>query len=223
MQSIFKKIADLAPEWRYREMYSELAKVEHGRFAGMFNRWLEECDTQVLRNCPRCGSVLNAGSGNGRNDRMLKVVTNSYDVIDCDILTGVDLDKPLPYAERRFDLIFCNQVIEHLYNPLGFLRESNRILTDSGKIVIGTENLASWPNLFAMVCGYQPFSLSNVCGKRVGNMFGDYGDWSNDPHGSHVTVFSPKGLASLLEHAGFKAEVKTVGWHKHFMVGVGRK
>lgn len=50
----------------------------------------------------------------------------------------------LPFADRSFDLITCNMVVEHLANPLGAMSEISRCLRNKGEVVIQTPYLANY-------------------------------------------------------------------------------
>ena len=46
----------------------------------------------------------------------------------------------LPFRDDSFDLITAFEVIEHLPDWQGFLREARRVLTDSGQLLVSTPN-----------------------------------------------------------------------------------
>ena len=70
---------------------------------------------------------------------------------------GCDLNQRFPFSDRSLDVVTANQVIEHLYDTDGFVREIKRVLKPGGYAVISTNNLASWHNLVSLAFGYQPF------------------------------------------------------------------
>ncbi len=47
-------------------------------------------------------------------------------------------------AERSFELITMWHTLEHVHDPVGFLREAGRLLADGGSIVIAVPNAAGW-------------------------------------------------------------------------------
>ena len=62
----------------------------------------------------------------------------------------------------------ANQVIEHLYETDSFVNEIPRVLRKDGYAVISTEALSSWHSVFALILGWQPFSLTNISDKKLG-------------------------------------------------------
>jgi SAM-dependent methyltransferase len=42
----------------------------------------------------------------------------------------------LPFEDESFDLVLCNQVLEHVFNPKTFLNELNRVLALGGRIIL---------------------------------------------------------------------------------------
>jgi SAM-dependent methyltransferase len=103
----------------------------------------------------------------------------------------------------------ANQVIEHLFNTGKFLTEIYRILRKGGYAIISTENLASWHNIFALLFGWQPFSLTNISESTlgIGNPLAlhrqkkiAFSSWL------HIRILAYRGLKELFEVSGFKVE-----------------
>ena len=122
-----------------------------------------------------------------------------------------DLNGTLPFEDGSFDVVISNQVIEHLYYPVKFMREVYRILKPKGYTVISTENLASWDNIFALFFGYTPFSMQ-FDGElyKIGNPLSPHEKETRIESFPHVRVFAWKGLIELAKFVGFKIE-KAVG------------
>jgi 2-polyprenyl-3-methyl-5-hydroxy-6-metoxy-1,4-benzoquinol methylase len=132
--------------------------------------------------------------------------------------SSADLNQPLPYDRSCFDIIHANQVIEHLSEIDLFLAEIYRTLKPGGYVVISTENLASWHNIFALTLGYMPFSLTNTTSKiaALGNPLAPHTNeafWESATW-HHKTVFTTKGLVHLLQLHGFQINaIKGAGYY----------
>jgi 2-polyprenyl-3-methyl-5-hydroxy-6-metoxy-1,4-benzoquinol methylase len=54
---------------------------------------------------------------------------------------GVDLTRPLPYADASFDVVILSEVVEHLPEHITVLHEAGRVLAGGGHLVLSTPNL----------------------------------------------------------------------------------
>lgn len=74
---------------------------------------------------------------------------------------GIDLNKPLPYAESQFDVVYSTEVIEHVEGHRNFLTEAARVLKPGGWLVLTTPNLHRLVSRFA-------FALSGIHANKRG-------------------------------------------------------
>lgn len=119
-----------------------------------------------------------------------------------------DLNKKFPFKDSYFDVVHANQVIEHIWDLDNFVSEIKRVLKKGGDAIICTENLSSWHNIFALVLGFQPFSLSNISIKGdIGNPLAlkavegpKFISWQ------HTRVLSFEGLKDIFLKHGFRVE-----------------
>jgi SAM-dependent methyltransferase len=65
-----------------------------------------------------------------------------------------------PFEDKFFDIVFSNQVIEHISNKDIFIKESNRVLKDDGICITSTENISSFDNILSLMCGQEPLVQS---------------------------------------------------------------
>jgi SAM-dependent methyltransferase len=49
-----------------------------------------------------------------------------------------DVTEGLPFPDERFDVVVCEQILEHLGDPLFVLKEAGRVLKKGGLLVLGT-------------------------------------------------------------------------------------
>ena len=116
-----------------------------------------------------------------------------------------DLNAPLSFASDSFDLVVTNQVIEHLYDTEQFLDEAVRILKPGGRLIVSTENAASWHNIGALTIGLQSFSLSNISRRKsgVGNPISLAPGVEGWPFPlQHHRLFTPRALVEMFELCG---------------------
>ncbi|HEV3156205.1 MAG TPA: methyltransferase domain-containing protein [Candidatus Baltobacteraceae bacterium] len=202
--------------------------------------------------------VLDIGCGNGqatmeiiRGTAVRHVRGIELHEPSCEMAKGrgvdvvkADLEEVLPFPDTSFDVVFSNQVIEHVADTDHFVAEIFRILRPNGVAIISTENMASWHNIVALLAGFQPFSSSNYSMKKypLGNPIGLH---SGNGEESLVTsegmlhrrIFTTKALRQLLEAHGLSdLDVRGSGYHPlpprigtievshaHFISAAGRK
>ena len=59
--------------------------------------------------------------------------------------------KPLPFEDNTFDTVYCNEVVSHVYDLHGTMRECYRVLKPNGRIVVldcGRNNYLSMKSLY---------------------------------------------------------------------------
>ena len=108
--------------------------------------------------------------------------------------------------DNSFEFIFCNQVIEHLWNVNNLMVQIKRILTPDGMALIVTENLAAWHNIFSLLFGWQPFSMTNI--STICWSIGNPMSISTEGHDSifmiHRAIFTYRALEELILLCGFQ-------------------
>jgi 2-polyprenyl-3-methyl-5-hydroxy-6-metoxy-1,4-benzoquinol methylase len=92
----------------------------------------------------------------------------------------IDLNKKNIFLKRKFDLVVCYHVIEHIKNPNIFIKNIKSILKKNGTLIVGTPDFDS-----AMARLY----------KNKFRMLHDK---------THISLFSRESLVRFLENFGFK-------------------
>jgi SAM-dependent methyltransferase len=73
----------------------------------------------------------------------------------------VDIECGLPFPDEQFDLLWCSEVIEHLYDVPGALSEFRRVLKPGGVMVLTTPCSYFWLMRCAGWFGLTPARLQN--------------------------------------------------------------
>ena len=117
----------------------------------------------------------------------------------------VDFENRNWNIDEKFDFIFNNQVIEHLYDIDNFMENIKKILSKDGYCLISTENLASWHNILALMMGYQAFSLANMSSVQwtIGNPYSRK-EGHNNNFMKHRAVFTFYALKEFVKIHDFK-------------------
>jgi ubiquinone/menaquinone biosynthesis C-methylase UbiE len=140
------------------------------------------------------GNILDIGCGDGK--RTIRIAAyyniNMRDIYgldnDDDLITAcnkmfsasrIDLEiDDIPHQDDTFDLVICNQVLEHLKNYKRTIYEAIRVAKKGGYIVIGIPNLAHLINRVYLLFGVQPMCI--------------------DLNGPHVRSFTHKNFVKIL-------------------------
>jgi len=156
---------------------------------------------RFIKELPENAIVLDAGCGNGKAIRMIKIYRPDISIHAIDV-TDVSnyLPKDVPfkvgsvddlkeiYPPNTFDAIICLHVIEHLLYPMKMLESFNSILKNEGSVFLETPN---WTRL------YIPFSTMFF--------WNDY---------THIRPFTQYGLSKLFASYNFE-NIKTLSVSSH--------
>jgi 2-polyprenyl-6-hydroxyphenyl methylase/3-demethylubiquinone-9 3-methyltransferase len=102
------------------------------------------------------------------------------------------LEEPLPYSSGDFDVVWCSEDLEHLFDVPKALSELNRVLKEGGLFLLTVPYHGPIKNLVIALRGFEKHY---------------------DVTGPHIRFFTRKSLAACLSSAGFEP----VWW-----CGVGR-
>lgn len=91
-----------------------------------------------------------------------------------------NINDGLPFADSSFDNIVAGEFIEHIENPVFFLKECHRVLKSGGRLIITTPNIYCYWKFFAGLLGLD---------KEVG---------------AHLYEFAPQTLEKVLKICDFK-------------------
>lgn len=108
---------------------------------------------------------LDIGCREGFQSEKLKSI--GYDVTSIDIekcyehCIVMDANRPLAFPDEYFDMIWCSEVIEHLYDPISFRNECHRLLKNGGVLILTTPNSYFWFYYFMRLFKKSPKDLQN--------------------------------------------------------------
>lgn len=155
--------------------------------------------------------LLDAGAGDGRTYRYLEPhgVTDAVEFhaieLDPKRIEGMyardrwaqvhqlDLTEGLPYGDEQFDIVVCEQVLEHLDDPASVIDELARVLRPGGLLVIG---VPTFPPILAQIRRHVVPRLDARKGIDRG----------------HLQVFSARMLRRLIRERVPGAHVRTRGF-----------
>jgi len=124
-----------------------------------------------------------------------------------------DLNAVLPFDENQFSCVFALSVLEHLLKPCHFLRESHRVLTQGGKLVLLTPNISTYFTAVLIIAGKMPSSgphpdSNNLLkSEELFKVSSEQLQWdteSETPVHRHLVVFSYLVLRRYLKTLGFQ-------------------
>ena len=165
------------------------------------------------------GPLLDIGCGAGRTGaELLRLgfnvtgVDHSAKAVELAKERGIvaqmaDLDaNGLPFEDCKFDLAWAGDVLEHVFDPIFMLKETNRVLQAGGKIYLNV------PNEFPLRTRFAILLKSRACQSFT------YRTVGVDHHHTH---FSLELLEFMLEKAGFKIVWRgsMVRWPLRFIPG----
>jgi len=120
------------------------------------------------------------------------------------------------YKDEKFDVIFCGEVIEHLFSPDSLLDEIKELMHKDSVLILSTPNLGYLLNRIMLLFGISPFFLENSSEVKLGRKFKVLGQFNKTE--GHIKVFTYDALKDLLKLKGFKIiRIKSVPvWNNVF-------
>lgn len=205
------KLSKYCKTGRYTK--TEIAGIK--RFAKTRVKYLKK---HFIRTNPK--KILELGCGEGSLGYRIKEILGNAEIYGLDISAGAlklakekglivkraDLNEGIPYDSQEFDLVFSNQVIEHIDNTDLFIKESFRVLKKGGYFIVITPNLSFWLNRIIFLFGIYPIFLeASTIDKTIGMGFLKKSISEKEPVG-HKRVFNLPALLDMIRLYGFKIE-----------------
>jgi ubiquinone/menaquinone biosynthesis C-methylase UbiE len=173
-------------------------------YPGFKNGWDNDFfRSLVLKYLDNTKTCLDIGAGRGALPQMaFKGVAKKVYGIDPSeaVMNNPYLDEAnvgfgenMPYPDALFDLVYANNVLEHISNPEEFLAEVNRVLKTSGIFIAKTPNTNHYMPLFAKLL---PEKLHDWYHKLKGRP-------SEDTFPAFYKMNSKSSLSQLANKTGF--------------------
>lgn len=190
-----------ANEQRNEEWFGEDYKSNRSFWLTLFEEWNNRKTLGRLDRAKPSGSrLLEIGVGSGAFLNAAR--EKGFEVLGCDLSDaickrirnahGIEMHcGPLANlgggSEERFDVVVMNHVLEHVQQPIDFLKEVCRLLAPGGVAHIAVPNLACWEARFRGWTSFEPY---------------------------HLIYFTPETLRQTATGSGF--EVDTITTHDSF-------
>jgi SAM-dependent methyltransferase len=110
---------------------------------------------------------------------------------------AADLNFPpsLPLRNCSFDLVVCNDILEHLLDPLAIVKEISRVLRDEGTVIINVPNHFYWWMRLRLLFGK---------GIMWRTLTSDHSTYNHEWDYMHIRFFTYKGFRQFLSAAGLE-------------------
>ena len=200
----------VSPLKDYYEAYWAVGKQTYSGsnqgYAPNLRRWM----ARELKDLPPEAPVLEVGCGDGAFTTDLAEYSNAVTAIDLSAgqikentarFPGInflqhDVSARLPFADGAFEVVWCSEVLEHLFDPGFALQEMQRVLRPGGRLLVTVPYHGGLKNvLIALFKWNEHFTPSNP----------------------HIRFFTGHTLTRLAQKAGFHAvRIKTCGMGRPF-------
>lgn len=149
---------------------------------------------QVFRVAPFCRDAVGVDISKNFIDAA-KQYAEEYTIKNVQFI--VSDGNPFPFGDNLFDRMICSEVIEHVPELHGFIKELNRILKPGARAVWTVPNWNSRGTLYKrLMNGFRPFPFTPIT---------DFSAEAIKAHGdAHVRQFSWPEFAALAREHGFR-------------------
>lgn len=152
-----------------------------------------------------CGEHAVLAKGLVAEDRYFGVDVKEDISANLERYASLDIDREeldSAWPGQRFDVIFCGEVIEHVFSPDRLLRQLASVSHADTLIVLSTPNLAYWLNRLLLVFGVNPMFVENSSEVVLGRRSRRLGQ--GNPTQGHIRLFTNRAMRDLLAKEGFE-------------------
>ncbi len=97
----------------------------------------------------------------------------------------MDSETQVPFADQSFDVCFCSEVLEHIFDVQGVIREARRLLRADGLFILSVPYHGWVKNLLIITLRFERHF---------------------EPTSGHIRFFSRRSISRCLEAGGFRLE-----------------
>jgi SAM-dependent methyltransferase len=186
-------------------------------FLTEYQRYRESLGRSLVLLDVGCGSHAVLGRHRARGDLYHGCDFPSHIRGDVDRYWSLDLNttsvSDTAPEGTRYDVIFCGEVLEHLFSPDALLRDLRGLLQPSGVLILSTPNLGYYVNRLLLLLGISPLYLENSAERKLGRKTRLLGQ--NNPTEGHIRLFTYGAVKDLILGEGFCIERvrPTITWN----------
>ncbi len=180
---------DIAGLYPVNYLAHSAASKSQGIYGRLKSTLARRTARNLTRSLPADGRLLEVGCGNGCFLKVISEIRTDIGLVGVDI-KRVEMDLPrvefhegqletIDLPPASLDLIYCSNLIEHVPDPVVFLRKCRKLLAPGGKLYGVTPNHTSLDRW----------------------IFGRY--WGGYHYPRHTFVFNHRNLGKLLSGCGF--------------------
>jgi ubiquinone/menaquinone biosynthesis C-methylase UbiE len=170
-------------------------------YAPNLRRWMKDELRTVLRTAP----VLEVGCGDGSFTTNLAEQFSSVTGIDISAsqiadnkarlphitFRQHDVSQRFPFPDGSFEVVWCSEVLEHLFDPAFALREMHRILRPGGRLLVTVPYHGRFKNVLIALFNWDEHFV---------------------PSTSHIRFYTKRSLGRIVSAAGLDSiRIKTCG------------
>lgn len=162
------------------EWFGEDYQPETSFWVALFETWNNHKTLSRLAQASPTGRrLLEIGVGTG--SFLSAARARGYEVMGCDLSApicarvhrayGIGMHNgPLTalVGESRFDIIVMNHVLEHVHQPIEFLKDVRRLLAPGGVVHIAVPNIACWEARLSGWTSFEPYHLTYFSPQTLG-------------------------------------------------------
>lgn len=152
-----------------------------------------------------CGEYALLSKGIDPADRYFGIDVKADISVPLDRYASLDLNRDElreAWSGQLFDVVFCGEVIGHVFSPERLLRQFASVMHDESLLVLSTPNLAYWVNRVLLPLGLNPLFVENSSEAVLGRRFKALGQ--GNPTQGRLRLFKHRAMRDLLARERFR-------------------